>query len=72
MLDAESKPLLWFHQPEMDAEAREDWQADLAACAALGFETGINLFVTRDDETGAVDETRLRKMVLFVLSLARS
>lgn len=72
VLDAESKPLLWFHQPEMDAEAREGWQADLAAYAALGFETGINLFVTRDDETGAVDETRLRKMVLFVLSLARS
>ena len=72
VLDAESKPLLWFHQPEMDAEAREDWQADLAAYAALGFETGINLFVTRDDETGAVDEMRLRKMVLFVLSLARS
>lgn len=70
--DAAGKPVVWFHQSDLDASAREAWQADLAAYAALGFESGINLFVTRDDAAGGVDEVRLRKMAGFIHSLAQA
>lgn len=72
VLDAAGKPVVWFHQSDLDASAREAWQSDLAAYAALGFESGINLFVTRDDAAGGVDEVRLRKMAGFIHSLAQA
>jgi len=68
VLDAEQKRVLWFHMDESaDADERDRWQT---VYAGLGYEAGINLFLTRDDAQGQIDEARLRKLAAFIHSMA--
>lgn len=67
--DGSGNTILWFHLPEFDDVQRERWQADLAQYASLGYELGINLFMTRDEENSRFDEIRLQKMARFIATL---
>ncbi|WP_018609634.1 J domain-containing protein [Uliginosibacterium gangwonense] len=67
--DGSGNTILWFHLPELDEIQRERWQADLAQYASLGYEMGINLFMTRDEENSRFDEIRLQKMARFIATL---
>jgi len=67
--DGSGNTILWFHLPELDDMQRERWQADLTQYASLGYEMGINLFMTRDEENSRFDEIRLQKMARFLTTL---
>ena len=62
--------LLWDHLGALDSEsARSAWQQRQAWLAALGFDPGINLCVTRDEADGSFDAARLRRMAEYIRSL---
>jgi hypothetical protein len=69
LLDRDNQTLLWEHQTQTDDEAeRASWQTRLAWYAENGFDTGVNLFVTRDEPDGTFKLERLRKVAEYILA----
>ena len=67
LVDRDNQTLLWEHQAHTeDEEARVDWLARQAWYAANGFDTGVNLFVTRDEPDGSFKLERLRKVAEYI------
>lgn len=71
MRDAEGQPVLWEHQTAFaDQAERERWQARLEWYAVQGFDAGVNLFITRDEQDGSINLERLRRVAEFIRGLA--
>jgi len=68
--DAAGDPILWEHLGMLHRESyRQAWEEKRRFYEANGYVEGVNLFVTRDSETGAIDSGTIRSTVEAVKAL---